>query len=287
MQSLKYVLLKLKLKLGLLLSRLRHRIIGKHVSALVCETENGLIAIPPTDFTVGRKLAFQGRYDMPQLQQLLEHVTPQSRLLVVGTHLGALLIPLAKAAASVDAVEANPDMYPFLEKNMLLNGLSNITLHRCAAGEGEGRLRFMKSKHNSGGSKMLPAGDIRYEFAYDQPDIVEVPVAALDSLLPDAHFDVMLMDIEGAEYMALKGAQQLLPRVRLLQLEVLPNHIDHVAGVSVEAFLANLSPHFDRARIANNGYDGQHWPREKFSELLAWIYQHHYWDGVDVIFSRG
>lgn len=53
-------------------------------------------------------------------------------------------------------------------------------------------------------------------------------------------FDLIVMDIEGSEYRALRGMPRILSATQALMLEVLPNYIDNIARVSVREFLEVL-----------------------------------------------
>ena len=57
------------------------------------------------------------------------------------------------------------------------------------------------------------------------------------------------MDIEGSEYFALKGMQDILSKSKLLVVEFLPCHLDNVSSVTVEQFLSVIEPHFSKLKI--------------------------------------
>jgi hypothetical protein len=82
---------------------------------------------------------------------------------------------------------------------------------------------------------------------------MKIESAPLDELLPGETFDVVLMDIEGSEYFALQGMQQILASAAVLQVEFAPHHLQFVANVSVADFLATITPHFHSMVIPSNG----------------------------------
>ena len=49
-----------------------------------------------------------------------------------------------------------------------------------------------------------------YAYFYDSPEIIKVPAGPLDDVLAGQTFDVILMDVDGSEYFALRGMQTLL-----------------------------------------------------------------------------
>ena len=71
---------------------------------------------------------------------------------MVGAHIGTLVVPLARHAAHVMAIEANPDTFELLNLNLLLNGCANVEALQLAAGEREGEIEFVQNTSNSGGS---------------------------------------------------------------------------------------------------------------------------------------
>ena len=81
-------------------SRWRTKILATHGIAVVADTKNGLLAVQPGDFNVSRSLLQQGEYDWPQIAMLNSLVGTSSRLIFAGAHIGALLIPIVRAAGT-------------------------------------------------------------------------------------------------------------------------------------------------------------------------------------------
>lgn len=161
----------------------------------------------------------------------------------MGTHIGALTVPLAKLCQHVDAVEANPATQKLVRANLALNQSTNVELHPFAASDSCKPIKFVMNRDNSGGSKRHPLQEHAHYF-YDQPEIVEVDAVPLDSILGGRSYDYILMDIEGSEYFALKGMQETLSRSKVLAMEFLPFHITDVAGVGIDEFAELLRYNF-------------------------------------------
>jgi hypothetical protein len=104
------------------------------------------------------------------------------------------------------------------------------------------------NKVNSGGSKRVPVHKEQMYY-YDNPAEIHVQAYSLDEYMPDRKFDIVVMDIEGSEYFALKGMQTVLSNTSVLAIEFLPHHLRNVSDVSVEAFLSLITPHFSSLRI--------------------------------------
>ena len=177
-------------------------------------------------------------------------------MLVVGSHIGSLVIPIAKMCSKVVAVEANPRNYRLLETNIKLNDATNVEPHHVAASGKEEMIRFQMNTVNSGGSKRVPVHN-RYIYTYDNPEVIEVQAYALDAYLDDHAFDLVLIDIEGSEYFAMQGMSSILGQTKTLIVEFLPHHITNVAGVALDDFLAQVPEHFTKLTVPtkNATYD--------------------------------
>lgn len=275
--------LYLKLKPLALLAHWRHVLIGKHAKAVLTETWNGLILVPATDFFIGRRLAYRGGHNQEMVSQLLNIVDESSDVLIVGAHVGTILIPLAKRCRSVVGVEANPKIFHLLQTSVLLNGLGNVQLINVAASDEAGELRFIANEVNTGGSKVYRNFDRRYEFFYDDPEIITVQSARLDQLLEGRSFDVVVVDIEGSEYKALKGMRDILLRAEYLVLEVLPNHIENVAGVSKGQFIDVIPETFSRASVLGGRGKKESYKRSELIGLFDNLWKEN--RGVDLLFA--
>jgi FkbM family methyltransferase len=228
------------------LSALRRLIAGKRVAALLVDSDCGPLLVAVGD-EVGLKFNARGAYSA-ELSRLLTLVEPESNILVVGGHVGALAIPLAKACQSLTVIEANPETFRLLEINLLINKSHNVRALNFAANDKREELRFVANQANSGGSKRLPVVQKRMYF-HDRPKIIAVPGVPLDEILADTSFDLIVMDIEGSEYFALRGMRRLLTKANKLAVEFIPHHLTNVAAVTVEEFVAQISPFFHRLFI--------------------------------------
>jgi FkbM family methyltransferase len=253
-------------------------VVGPYARAILVTTPQGNYLVGVDDVHVGMRLRFTGANAADEIKTLTQFCRPDSRLLVVGAHIGTLAIPLAKVCRAVVAIEANPETFELLHLNVQLNGLTNCrAIHKAASNRVE-QIEFLINRVNSGGSKRSP---IVKEPAYfhDNPQIVRVDAAPIDDLLPGEVFDVIVMDIEGSEYFALQGMQRLLAGATVLQIEYLTHHLRNVAAVTAADFVAQLSPHFvtlciPRRRLVVG--------REEFLPTLSGMYDRG--EGEEVIF---
>jgi hypothetical protein len=194
------------------------RILARHGLAVVAETKNGTLAVDPEDFNVSRQLLTHGEYDWNAVRLLSSLLSPTSRVAVVGAHIGAVLIPMVRMAQIQRAMayEPSPRNFKLLELNLALNGVRQaVQTRNIALGEQAGRA-----------------------------------VDTLDATMPAdwESIDLIVMDIEGAEVQAMRGAQRTLARTRYLYVELAPEQL-HEQGSTVEEFVHLTSAHFRSAAI--------------------------------------
>ena len=195
---------------------LRALALSRHGESIVANTKNGLLAVDPRDFNVSRSLLKDGSYDWPQIEWLGRIVDASSRLVFVGSHIGALLVPITLRAGTrqVTALEPSPRNHRLLSMNLALNGLQVVAVHRLAAGDAEGVVRFTENPINSGNSRISASGE------------VEVPVSRLDSVLAAMdRIDLLVMDTEGFEVRAIRGGTSTLARTRYFYVEYAPEQL--------------------------------------------------------------
>lgn len=240
---------KLKYFFRTLKSKKRKKIFGPNAKGIIYDSKNGYMALPISDITIGKNLGFKGHWNFSDIQKLLQQTTQDDVIYFIGTHVGTLLVPIAKKVKTVVGFEANEDTFWFIKANLCLNKISNATIFNKAVGDGAKKVTFYKNTVNTGGSKIKPIKDsILYN--YDNPKQVEVDMVALDPFIAEQSLTPpsgIIMDIEGAEYFALKGMQATLAKVRFLYVEFVPHHLQNVSNTSVEKFIKTITPHFSKA----------------------------------------
>ena len=239
---------KLKYFFRTLKSKKRKKIFGPNAKGIIYDSKNGYMALPISDITIGKNLGFKGHWNFSEIQKLLQQTTQDDVIYFIGTHVGTLLVPIAKKVKTVVGFEANEDTFWFIKANLCLNKISNATIFNKAVGDGAKKVTFYKNTVNTGGSKIKPIKDsILYN--YDNPKQVEVDMVALDPFIAEQSLTPpsgIIMDIEGAEYFALKGMQATLAKVRFLYVEFVPHHLQNVSNTSVEKFIKTITPHFSK-----------------------------------------
>ena len=222
-------------------SRWRARSLGEHGIAILAETMNGRLAVPAGDFNVSRSLLQNGEYDWPQITWLQPLLDRDSRLVFAGAHIGAVLIPLVRAAAtrSVVAYEPSPRNFKLLLMNLELNGTAGVLTVNAALGDRAGEIQFTENAINTGNSRIAATGGE-----------ITVKLQTLDATLPREWdcIDLIVMDTEGSEVAAMRGAAATLAKTKNLYVEFSPEQLREQGSSAVE-FAETVEKYFQSAYV--------------------------------------
>jgi FkbM family methyltransferase len=221
--------------------RWRAKSLGEHAIAILADTKNGRLCVQAEDFNVSRSLLANGEYDWPQITWLKQLLDAKSRVVFAGAHIGAVLIPLARISGtrSIVAYEPSPCNFRLLTLNLALNGIEGVVPINTAVGDRAGEIQFTENSINTGNSRVAPAdGEIT------------VNLETLDRTIPAdwAFIDLIVMDTEGSEVAAMRGAQASLARTKNLYVEFSPEQLRE-QGSSVAEFVATVEKHFKSAYV--------------------------------------
>jgi FkbM family methyltransferase len=204
----------------------------------------GIYAIDIEDDVVRPRAGGHKSLVEEEIRRVAPFIDRDANVLVVGANIGTVAIPIARQCRELWAIEANPRTFELLNFNIKLNDAHNVHALNIMAGEREEETEFILNRTNSGGSKRMPKR-MSFAYRYDRPQIVRLKTQALDVALGKIEFSLVFMDIEGSEYFALKGMQNILSRANTLFVEFMPHHLRDVSGVSPEEFVEAIEPHFD------------------------------------------
>ncbi|MEQ8824327.1 MAG: FkbM family methyltransferase [Filomicrobium sp.] len=265
---LKKVYSKLLIFLASVKSRVIKKLLGGRVDALLVRTARGDFLVDPADLGVGGMVTKSGGYGDHEIARIESLTDKSSNVLFVGGHIGTIAIPIAETVHKVTVVEPNPKTHRLLKTNIAINGTDNIRTVTVAASDQKGEIEFVLNTTNSGGSKRMPI--IKdYMYFYDNPEITSVPCDRLDDLVPEP-VDLIVMDIEGSEYFALKGMPRHLSETQHLIIEFLPHHLRNVAAITVAEFLKPIENEFDQLFIPSRQMTVR---REEFQKVLEEMYE--------------
>jgi FkbM family methyltransferase len=171
-----------------------------------------------------RTLYFTGTYE-PGLLGLLEHeLQPGDFVLDVGAHVGVHALTAARrlrelgGRGRVIAFEPTPDSSAAIRAAAARNGLA-VEVVQSALGEADGGIELR-------GDPRYDTRDAGVRSQFGEGEVVaRAPVTTFDAWADDAgleRLDVVKLDIEGAEILALRGMRGSLRRLkpRVLAIEV-------------------------------------------------------------------
>lgn len=127
--------------------------------------------------------------ELVALPKVYRYLKASRTAIQAGGNMGAFPWMLARQFARVITAEPDPLCFPHLDRNVTLD---NVTKLNVAFGEKAGSVAMSRPESNNLGAQYIKAGN-------------ESPMITIDSLgVSDC--DLIYLDIEGAEMLALKGA---------------------------------------------------------------------------------
>ncbi|MBM3559525.1 MAG: FkbM family methyltransferase [Alphaproteobacteria bacterium] len=170
---------------------------------------HGIMMYPLRDPHVGPSLDRYGEYSEAEARLIEQLVEPGGTAVEVGSHVGALTVPLAKRVGSrgrVVALKPQRILFHMLCGNLALNQLAQVDARQAAAGRRNGTMRVRPGDYLRGASaNMMPLS------ARDSGETV--PLVTIDSLeLPVCHF--IKINADGMESDVVAGAEDTIYRDR-------------------------------------------------------------------------
>ena len=191
---------------------------------------------------------------------LEHHFAPKEGDIVIdiGAHIGPYTIIASKRVGpngKVIAIEADPDNFDLLSRNIQLNKLSNVTALNYAACSKEKKIKLYLPS-GVGRSSHTKYNTIMPNRAHGKEKFVEVKANTLDYLLQSniikqEEVNWIKIDVEGAEYEVLKGAKDILSKcsdIRLLiEIHNLSAGYNLYKPISEFLSLYNIKIEFEKA----------------------------------------
>jgi FkbM family methyltransferase len=172
---------------------------------------------------------------------MLAHLPPDGVLLDIGANIGWFTLLAADQLARADqggrviAIEANPSVIPFLCASVVESGLSSrVDIKPYAVSREAGLVAFDSGDvGNLGGQRIK-----RIQDAVSNRRHI-APAVRLDDLLCDLdRLDVIKIDIEGSEPLALLGGAALIERFRpVIIAEINASALSDVSGIDPKSFI--------------------------------------------------
>jgi FkbM family methyltransferase len=169
-------------------------------------------------------------YERPVRERLLR--MRGETFIDIGASVGYYTVMLSRHFSHVIAVEPNPDAILKLKRNLVRSGVKNVTLFPVAVSDEDGEVTLYLD-HTFGrldGSadtieplfEYKPVSKPNVNLSYRGRASARVKTQRLDTLLRDCRdeVDLVKVDVEGAEFRVLKGAEQSIRKIRTLVIEL-------------------------------------------------------------------
>jgi FkbM family methyltransferase len=192
------------------------------------------LVVDTDDISVSRQIISGGAYE-PHVASFLESVLkPGMTALDIGANIGfhaMLMASLVGPAGKVLAFEPNSENCRLILLSLAENRFSHVMLHPVALSASAGHACFSPMLGSNGGFLQDGARTVSH------PNCRIVPCQRLDDMVRHP-VDLIKIDVEGAEYLALSGGTGLLRRARpIVVAEFSLEMLQRVSGIGGADFL--------------------------------------------------
>lgn len=203
---------KAPVRTGIRLISWRARCLFQNGATIRLRRWNLKMFLPSRWRVMGEYIFALREYYEPELAYLEEVLSPGKIFFDVGANIGIYTLVASRIVGEtgrVVAFEPSIQSFPGLQRNVALNGLTNVIVFRTALGE------------KTGGARLFHAPDPVANSVHGDPawggESEEITVETLDRVTEQAsikHVDVIKIDAEGAEELVLRGARKVLAEMR-------------------------------------------------------------------------
>lgn len=200
----------------------------------------GVLVLNKKDPAVSGATAF-GIFEPYETELFRNTVQADDTFVDIGANIGYYtIIAAAKVGESgkVIAFEPAPENFAVLTKTIAANNFSNIRTEKKAVADKDGTLVLNLHESNLGKHSLVKDAQDAKGFNTS----IEVETVAIDSYMAAnaiSRADIIKMDIEGAESLALLGMQKTLEKTRAIFMEFTPQYMKK-AGHDPKQVLASL-----------------------------------------------
>jgi FkbM family methyltransferase len=159
---------------------------------------------------IQRYIYWLGRFEPRESAVVRDLLEPGDYVIDAGANIGwfsLLASSIVGTAGKIFAFEPMGATAEHLDRNLALNGASNVEVHRIALSDRRGEAKLTVTETGNIGTASLFATDS------DEGEIVDT--GRLDDIVPKRGFKLLKMDVEGAELKVLHGAEKLLNARRI------------------------------------------------------------------------
>lgn len=192
------------------------------------------IQVSPPDSSIGKSIIDEKKYEYHVTKSIINFLKPNMTFVDIGANIGYFSLLAAKitgTSGKVFSFEPSQFNCRLLYKNATLNNFDNIEIFPVAVADKK-QLVFYNENMGNG---MISFGDT----AQLNNATTLLRTVTLDNILAEVNkIDAIKLDIEGAEYLALRGAENLLKKHRpIIFSEVSPEALKNVSQVTTLEYL--------------------------------------------------
>lgn len=176
----------------------------------------GVLLLNKRDAVVSGAVAL-GVYERFEVDLFRQYIKQGMKVVDIGANIGYYTVIAAQRVGSdgvVYAFEPEPENFSFLEQSIQINNFKHVECFRVGISNRKGQEKLFLSKDNKGDHRMYSNGK-------DNQPSTAIEVTSLDVWHAErglGKIDVIKMDIQGAEGLALDGMRNILQNTQPLVL---------------------------------------------------------------------
>lgn len=160
-------------------------------------------------------LSVYGVYEPEELSVLDAETKEGSIVIDLGANIGYHTLHISRHVGEkghVYAFEPDPENFRLLQKNIAVNNITNVTMVDKAVSSKTGKLKLYLSDVNKADHRICETSESRKS--------VEIEAVTLDGYFAEysGSIDLIKMDIQGAEYLALDGMVNVLEKNKSIKI---------------------------------------------------------------------
>ena len=171
---------------------------------LLLQTKSGLFSLPNIKESISFELFVNGSYEKGLVDLLVKNIPKSGVFLDIGANIGSISIPLAKRRTDIRiiAIEASPWIFSVLNKNVELNGITNITLLNMAVYSESGLSLPMYAPHEYFGK-----GSLKPVYTNEAEEVTTITIRDILNIHGSGWADFIKVDVEGFEKSVFDGLE--------------------------------------------------------------------------------